>query len=73
MAEKPIYDSGLQTKKVAENNPTVQQLQNLGIVVNTISAGQGIMGSGVPRSKIWYNRQNQDYIVGEGRNSYTRQ
>ena len=63
--DTPIYDQNLQSKKVSENNPTVQQLQNLGVVVNTVGAGQGIMGSGVPRSRIWYNRQNQDFIVGD--------
>ncbi len=65
MAEKPIHDPKLQSGKVSENNPTVQDLKNLGVVVDTIRSGQGIMGSGVPKSKIWYNRQNQDYIVGD--------
>lgn len=65
MAEKPIHDQNLQNPNIAESNPTIHQLKELGIVVNTIKAGQGIQGSGTPPNKIWYNRQNQDYIVGD--------
>ncbi len=65
MAEKPIHDPNLQNPNIAESNPTIQQLKDLGIVVNTIKAGQGIQGSGTPPNKTWYNRQNQDYIVGD--------
>tara|TARA_Y100000592_G_C5466833_1_gene317204 strand:- start:1120 stop:2136 length:1017 start_codon:yes stop_codon:yes gene_type:complete len=63
--KQPIYDKDLQTKKVAENNPTVKELEALGVVVNTVSAGQGILSQGTPPSKIWYNRQKSDYIVGD--------
>jgi hypothetical protein len=65
MAEKPIYDKELQSENVAKQNPTVNELTALGVVVNTVKAGQGILSQGVPRSKIWYNRQKSDYIVGD--------
>ena len=56
MAESPIYDKELQSENVAKQNPTVNELTALGIVVNTVKAGQGILSQGVPRSKIWYKQ-----------------
>ena len=43
MAESPIYDKELQSENVAKQNPTVNELTALGIVVNTVKAGQGIL------------------------------
>ena len=63
--KQPIYNKELQSEKVAENNPTVKELEALGVVVNTVDAGQGILSQGVPPSKLWYNRQKSDYIVGD--------